>query len=416
MISRYLAPLLLTTLLFLPLAQLRTAAQDANAIGVAPAAGTVATSPALTAPAAGAAATSPTLAPPAGTPVETAPLVPVAAAAPTTESAVLPPPEAAAVEAPTSATAVLPPAEAAPTSLLATDTMTSQTAPAAGTETQGPAAAIDYEAFWYSKDPLDETKTVREQITSAEYERRKGSELETKWTALYTDLLNGSYAKAVELGYPPDKATLMIQMDPVTYQRISESPTYKADVIKQMAEWSLFYDQLDLWNKYVEESVLREKLADSEKSEYNPATVETDLTSVYDSLQNHAKLKAEKLLRLYTNPNAVRPDDAGLMDRVEKDRQARNAYEGWLKDREKAMLAFADLWRHQYDGSEIWVNGTQYLVRNLRDVPRDPDDDLAKTVVPERAVLLNVAKEKTVTPFDLIRNDGSLKTVDNQEK
>jgi len=396
MISRYLAPLLLATLLFLPLGQLRTAAQDARAIGVAPAAKT--------------AATSPTLAAPAGTPIETAPLVPVAAAAPTTESALLQPPEAAAVEAPAGGT----PTDTTGASLPETDTTTSQTAPAAATETQGATAAIDYEAFWYSKDPLDETKTVREQITSAEYERRKSSELETKWTALYTDLLNGSFAKAVELGYPPDKAMLMIQMDPVTFQRISESPTYKADVIKQMAEWSLFYDQLDLWNKYVEESVLREKLADSEKSEYNPATVETNLTKVYDSLQNHAKLKAEKLLRLYSNPNAVRPDDAGLVERVEKDRQARNAYEGWLKDREKAMLAFADLWRHQYDGSEIWVNGTQYLVRNLREVPKDPDDDLAKTVVPDETVLLNVAKEKTVTPFDIIREDGSLKTVDNQ--
>lgn len=416
MISRYLAPLLLATLLFLPLGQLRTAAQDERAIGVAPAAGTAATSPALAAPAPGAAATSLTLPAPAGTPIETAPLVPPAAAAPITESAVLQPPEPAAVETATSATAVLPPAESAPTSLLATDTMTSQTAPAAGTDAQGTAAAIDYQAFWYSKDPLDETKTVREEITSAEYERRKSSELETKWTALYTDLLNGSVAKAVELGYPPDKAALMIQMDPVTFQRISESPTYKADVIKQMAEWSLFYDQLDLWNKYVEESVLREKLGDSEKSEYNPATVETNLTSVYESLQNHAKLKAEKLLRLYSNPNFVRPDDAGLVDRVEKDRQARKAYDEWLQDREKAMLAFADLWRHQYDGSEIWVNGTQYLVRNLRDVPKDSEDDQAKTVLPDDAVQLNVAKEKTVTPFDIIREDGSLKTVDNQGK
>jgi hypothetical protein len=402
MISRYLASLLLATLLFLPLGQLRTAAQDVKPIGVAPAAGT--------------AATSPTLAAPAGTPVETAPLVPVAAAAPTTESAVLQPPEATAVEAPTSATAVLEPAESTAASLLATDTMTSQTAAAAGTETQGATAAIDYQAFWYSKDPLDETKTVREQVTSAEYERRKSSELETKWTALYTDLLNGSFAKAVELGYTPDKAAMMIQMDPITFQRMGESPTYKADVIKQMAEWSLFYDQLDLWNRYVEESVLREKLADNEKSEYNPATVETNLTSVYDSLQNHAKMKAEKLLKLYTNPNAVRPDEAGLVDRIEKDRQTRQAYQGWLKDREKAMLAFADLWRHQYDGSEIWVNGTQYLVRNLRDVPKDPDEDVAKTALPEDAVLLNVAKEKTVTPFDIIREDGSLKTIDNQGK
>jgi len=416
MISRYLASLLLATLLFLPLGQLRTAAQDVKPIGVAPAAGTAATSPTLAAPAPGAAATTATLAAPAGTPVETAPLVPVAAAAPTTESAVLRPPEAAAVEAPTSATAVSEPAGSAAASLLATDTMTSQTAAAAGAETQGATAAIDYQAFWYSKDPLDETKTVREQVTSAEYERRKSSELETKWTALYTDLLNGSFAKAVELGYTPDKAALMIQMDPITFQRMGESPTYKADVIKQMAEWSLFYDQLDLWNRYVEESVLREKLADNEKSEYNPATVETNLTSVYDSLQNHAKLKAEKLLKLYTNPNAVRPDEAGLVDRVEKDRQTRQAYQGWLKDREKAMLAFADLWRHQYDGSEIWVNGTQYLVRNLRDVPKDPDEDVAKTVLPEDAVLLNVAKEKTVTPFDIIREDGSLKTVNNQGK
>jgi len=187
MISRYLAPLLLATLLFLPLGQLRTAAQDERAIGVAPAAKT--------------AATSPTLAAPAGTPIETAPLVPVAAAAPTTESALLQPPEPAAVEAPAGGT----PTDTTGASLPETDTTTSQTAPAAATETQGATAAIDYEAFWYSKDPLDETKTVREQITSAEYERRKSSELETKWTALYTDLLNGSFAKAVELGYTRTK-------------------------------------------------------------------------------------------------------------------------------------------------------------------------------------------------------------------
>ncbi|MFW6255266.1 MAG: hypothetical protein ACOC54_00485, partial [Candidatus Sumerlaeota bacterium] len=83
-------------------------------------------------------------------------------------------------------------------------------------------------------------------------------------------------------------------------------------------------------------------------------------------------------------------------------------------DRENEMMRFVDVWRRQYEGSEIRINDVQYLVRNIKDQPDDVNEDYFRDSLPDNAVLLEVPKEKMVTPFDLINEDGSLKTPDDQ--
>ncbi|MFP4378953.1 MAG: hypothetical protein ACLFUS_00500 [Candidatus Sumerlaeia bacterium] len=270
----------------------------------------------------------------------------------------------------------------------------------------------EYVAFWYEKME-DSDQVMRRQVSSTEYESLKEAALDGEFglIQMYTEFLEGNFQNIDEYGYTEEEAQMMIQIDPGTQSRMQQSAAYRSDVIRQMAEWTLFYDQLELWNQYVEESVIREELDEDEQPEYNPATADSNLESMYRNLQNHAKNVSKELYKKYRNPSAAEP---GLVDRIERAEKERRLYNEWLADRENEMMRFVDVWRRQYEGSEIRINDVQYLVRNIKDQPDDVNEDYFRDSLPDNAVLLEVPKEKMVTPFDLINEDGSLKTPDDQ--
>ncbi|HUT24873.1 MAG TPA: hypothetical protein VM492_11060 [Sumerlaeia bacterium] len=267
-----------------------------------------------------------------------------------------------------------------------------------GQEERADYPAIEHVEFWYSKKK-GSSRVTREQMKSDDYELKKEAEIKEKWIPALTGILEGDSTVAEEQGIDPVKAPLMVQLDELTQARMQENPIYFEDVVERMAQWNFFYDQLALWNKFVQQSVLREKLSKEEKPSFDPATEKADLKIMYEALQNHAKELAAKQEALY----------ASMAANIEKDRDGQMRYEEWLEGRKQAMLRFAENWAHQYDGSQVQLGDTLFFVRNVAERPADPEDDTLKDYLPANAVLVEVPKEKLVTPYDLINPDGTLK-------
>lgn len=259
-------------------------------------------------------------------------------------------------------------------------------------------SAMDYQ----EKDGL----VVRQRITNTEYMRRKQDQITNRWVPLHEAILNGQFELASEFGVSADKAAQMVQLDENTRRRLDDSPTYREDLINQMAEWAFYYNQYELWVEYVEDKVLRRDLPKSEKPDYNPRELEAELQEFLELYQNRAKELQQATGRIYSNPEAWPP---GVVQRVKRNTQEREAYEQWLQEREDLMVQFVELWGRKYNGSEFWIDDVQYLVRNLADRPDRPEEDDLRYSLAPNAVLLEVPKKKLVTPYDIIHKDGQLK-------
>jgi len=392
---------------------------------------------------------------PAAAPAQpTAEAAPAPAAVVEAQEAPVPPPDAKAEEAPGPGAGEAPPKMTleefkAMTSLLGKAVKGEAPAPEApqptaevvdlGAETAGEAGpaggeqpekaeypAIEHVEFWYSVKK-GSSRVVREQMKSDDYDLKKEAEIKEKWIPLLTGILEGGLGSLGNLEgslgnltgdktdpvsklladltaahykeADPQRAPLMVQLDELTLARMRENPIFFEDVVQRMAEWNFFYDQLALWNRFVEQSVLREKLSKEEQPSFDPATEKADLKIMYEALQNHAKELAGRQEAVY----------ASMESNIEKDRDGQMRYEEWLEGRKQAMLRFAENWAHQYDGSQVQLGGTLFFVRNIADRPANAEDDTLRDYLPANAVLVEVPKEKLVTPYDLINPDGTLK-------
>ena len=79
-------------------------------------------------------------------------------------------------------------------------------------------------------------------------------------------------------------------------------------------------------------------------------------------------------------------------------------YENWLADREAEVLKYARSWARQYEGTELEMDGTLYLVRETE---QTGDEAIP---APRNSVIINIPPEQDgVTPYDLLNEDGTLK-------
>lgn len=273
------------------------------------------------------------------------------------------------------------------------------TTPAGGGTVVGEGGgAEDFKVFVYTPDETGGVNRIL--MEASEYEEFKREEVSTRLFGMYLNFLSGNFEAHIADGVTPEQAQLMVAVDPVIMGRIAQSEEYKAELANQMAEWDFFYAQLGLWSQYVEEKVLRKPMAENEKIPFNPAFVEQILPGIYKKLESQGAESVQEQKSLYDQ----------MVDVINKSRVGQVAYETWFDQYKEDLALFADLWARRYDGSEIRINNVLYVVRNISERPANPMDDYAKDSLPRNAVLLDVPKEKIVTPFDLIREDGSLRT------
>ena len=265
-----------------------------------------------------------------------------------------------------------------------------------------------YFGFWYQVEVVDEdsgtTAVQRVQMPGDEYEERKRSEEENVWFPRYSAFLNGNYMYA-EPDIPAATAQAMVQVDPETANRMRTDPAFLDELARRMAKWTVYYDQLNLWREYVNKEVLRTNDYAFEKKEepkpFDTATLDTELPAAYDEMRKQAEAISELQYQAYLD----------VINSVEKTVRAQEDFDAWLADRRNEVLEFAQEWGKQNDGSQLNVGGNLYLVRSPKAAPSKPEAAQEEKVeyMPRNAVILEVPKQKVVTPFDLLNPDGTLK-------
>ena len=63
----------------------------------------------------------------------------------------------------------------------------------------------------------------------------------------------------------------------------------------------------------------------------------------------------------------------------------------------------------RYEGTELEIGDTVYLVRSYAERPKSGEEDNARDYLPANGVLVEVPRKKIVTPFDLIQDDGAMR-------
>ncbi len=256
------------------------------------------------------------------------------------------------------------------------------------------AVSGQYTGFWYEED--NEGNVRRLALEGDKFEERKRKELTEYWTPMFRAFLRGeleAYATHPTRPVSAEQASQMIRLDPQTAQAVQDSDSNREDMALRMAEWSMYFDQLELWNRYVAEKVIRDELEEEEKITYNPATIKTDIELIYESLQQHAAQAVSQEKQRQEN----------MLSRIENNRINLQIYNNWLDDRENEVLKYARQWARKYEGEELVFEDTTYLVRDTYENEMLIETPQEKTIIINKPV-----EQKEITPFDLLNEDGSL--------
>lgn len=254
----------------------------------------------------------------------------------------------------------------------------------------------DSVGFLYSEE---EETILRQTLAKADYDAKRLESI-TKWKAIYNDFLMGNYDTHTTDPEPitAEEAQQMVALDTTTMQRLQQSLVYRDQMSTQMAEWTFYYEQLDLWNRYVEQELLETTLTDEEKVTFDP-TKTTEPMEVHEKLKAKAKEVQEK----------QKEDYWAMVDEIEGSAQSRRSFESWLEYRNEKLAEFSRTWARRHDGTSFQLNDTLYVVRHTSEKPADGRDILNESK-PEKSALIEVPHERLVTPMDLINADGSIKS------
>jgi len=309
----------------------------------------------------------------------------------------------------------------------------------------GYAQSSDYKAFHYVRDP-GSGMISRVEVTSDEYEQRQNA-MKMALKAVIMQVLSGAFQPTPEtfeisdenplspllahpnfLLMPTEPTPQMLQQataqgraagQPLTDEarmshiqtrlkrlfavtqemepRLRDNPEYLDEVAESMAAWTIYYLNLSNWNAYVAQNVLRVELEDNERPTHDPAT--ENISATHAALQTRAQTVSQELENTYK----------AMVANVEKERMAQANYDEWQRSRQDEMVAFADKWMRRYEGREIEIDDTIFMVRTYAERPRTPADDRMKEYLPTNGVIVEIPREKVVTPFDLIGETGRIK-------
>lgn len=238
---------------------------------------------------------------------------------------------------------------------------------------------------------------VRETLDAVAYEEFRREDVD-KWIRIYTDFLHGLYTAHEADGITPAQAELMVAMDPLILGRLAQSEDYLNDLARQMAEWTFFYEQLELWSRFVEERIVFSPLNEDEKIPFNPLMIEEMLPLIYQKLEVRGEVAVQEQKEFFDQ----------MVELINRSKMNQEEFDLWDREFAAKVVKFADRWSRHFDGSEVRIDNVLYLVRNISERPENPADDEVRDTLARNTILLDVPKEKIVTPFDLIREDGAL--------
>lgn len=171
-------------------------------------------------------------------------------------------------------------------------------------------------------------------------------------------------------------------------QQLTENPPSYVDPgdydPERWAQWIYFYQQLTLWERYIELVLLNEPL--NQSTSYDIRLMNSDeLEELLKSHREQAKAKDERTsLRVQK-----------ILSNLEERERDRELFRNWLQARERDIDEFAQNFYNRQQGTLLILEGQEFLVTE-KPYPSLPSD------------VINVVTEE-LTPFDLLTEDGMIK-------
>jgi len=156
-----------------------------------------------------------------------------------------------------------------------------------------------------------------------------------------------------------------------------------------VAAWTYLWEQLKLWQLYIEDRIFYRNLAAQAEDMINfedPGGLQTQLVGLLLALYQQAgEIDEEKHEEVLT-----------YQQRLVNRANLREAYNAWLEEQKELVLEFAGQWLKKMRGEEVTIDGNLYLISSepLRRVPRNA---------------VNIVTNK-LTPYDIVNEDGTLKS------
>lgn len=186
------------------------------------------------------------------------------------------------------------------------------------------------------------------------------------------------------------------------------------DATRAFAEWDFYFEQLQLYSKYVSEVVLPEKKDELPEVNY-------DVNSQEQAVQNRTDLKTEYEKKAQEITNLQRDENVEFYERLQQREDRRKRYYEWIASQQRELDEWAKVWARRANARQWlsasnairrddWYYGTNF--RGGEAVTHAIDGQ--EYVFSEQPVAqvgehqLNVLSTN-LTPYDILDRDGSLK-------
>jgi len=157
---------------------------------------------------------------------------------------------------------------------------------------------------------------------------------------------------------------------------------------RSAAEWLFYYDQVYMWNAYVQDEILGESTDGDSLMTMAPDELRQTLPSFYNDILSQRDRLAED----------EHNDNLAFYDRMQEREQARERYNEWRGEEAERLIEFAEEQRRLIEGREVVVENRSYIIS---------PEPLAR--VDEGRVNI-VSESQLVTPYDLLTEDGELRS------
>lgn len=159
--------------------------------------------------------------------------------------------------------------------------------------------------------------------------------------------------------------------------------------LRSLASWMYFKDQLELWEKYIQNNVFRRELKTSIKKIkwQNKDDVQSTLNSIFQDFQTQAQDLSEE----------QRKEIVRIDENRESRADRRVDYAEFLDSSRFELETYADGWIARNRGEVISMDGYHYLISDkpIKQIPREHYNVVAPTGF--------------LTPYDFLNSDGTHK-------
>ena len=149
------------------------------------------------------------------------------------------------------------------------------------------------------------------------------------------------------------------------------------------AEWQYFYEQVELWERYISDELFGESLW--AQTTFEPRVAKDEFLELMASHQDQANQLA------LADAELVRD----VMNRIQYRQVEREKYRAWLSSRQSEIDSMADNFRKRLEGNLLDISGQMFMVTS------EAQEKYPAYTIP--------VVTKVLTPHDLLNADGTVR-------